>query len=270
MSRVIVNNLSIYYELHTPAKPTGRHTLLFLHGLGSSARDWQHQLDAFSDRYPVLLVDLRGHGQSDKPAGPWSIAQMAEDMAALVNYLSIAPVHVVGLSMGAQVGLQLALDHPDLVASITAVNSPADMVPRRLQDRLTVLQRRLLVKVLGMRKVGCVISARLFPGDDFSDVRKQFADRWAQNDAAAYQSALDAILQWDISAELHRIHQPLLVVAASDDYTPLAWKQRIVELAPDATLKIIEDSRHATPVERPDAFNVVLNQFLSPLADSCN
>ena len=158
--------------------------------------------------------------------------------------------------------MQLALDYPDRVVSVTAINSPASMVPKRWKDKLTVLQRKLLVKVFGMRKVGEVLSTRLFPGDEFVDIRKQFAKRWAQNNPAAYQKALNAILKWDITDELHRIYHPMLIVAASEDYTPLAWKQRIVDLAPNARLKIIENSRHATPVDQSDEFNQVLHEFL--------
>lgn len=264
MDQVQLKNLAIHYDyqLQLPDQTERRDTILFLHGLGSSQIDWQQQRDAFSSRYPLLLPDLRGHGQSDKPLGPWTIKQMAEDMAQLISHLQAGPVHVVGLSMGAQVGMQLALDNPDLVLSVTAVNSPADMVPKRWQDKLTVLQRKLLLQVLGMRKVGEVIAMRLFPDEKFKDYRAQFAQRWARNDPTAYSNALNAILCWDITNELHRIHQPLLVIAASDDYTPMAWKERIVKLAPDARLQIIQDSRHATPVDQPHAFNEVLDSFL--------
>lgn len=164
--------------------------------------------------------------------------------------------------MGAQVALQLALDHPAIVVTVTAVNSPADMKPRRLRDKLTVVQRKLLVKLLGMRRVGHIIAGRLLPGDEFTERRQQFADRWAENDPASYNASLNAILAWDITPDLPRINQAILVVAARDDYTPLAWKKRIVDLAPDARMVIIENSRHAVPVERPEAFNAVLLEFL--------
>lgn len=262
MNKVKVNDFSIHYEFHTPDAQENRNTILFLHGLGSSLVDWRQQRDAFKNQYPLLLADLRGHGESDNPQGVWSIEHMAADMACLIKHLSAGPVHAVGLSMGAQVGMQLALDYPDLVISITAINSPADMVPKRWRDKLTVLQRKLLVQVFGMRKVGEVISKRLFPDEQFREYRKQFAQRWANNDPTAYRKALDAILRWDITHELHKIDQPLLVIAASDDYTPLAWKERIVNLAPDASLQIIQNSRHATPVDQADVFNQILGDFL--------
>ena len=262
MPRQHVNGLDIYYELHESLADAPVDTVLLLHGLGSSTRDWSEQIPALVPEFNVLLVDLRGHGQSDKPPGPYSIGEMANDVAILVTELELVELHVVGLSMGAQVALQLALDHPAIVVTVTAVNSPADMKPRRLRDKLTVVQRKLLVKLLGMQRVGHVIAGRLLPGDELTERRQQFADRWSENDPASYNASLNAILAWDITPDLPRINQAILVVSASDDYTPLAWKKRIVDLAPDARMVVIEDSRHAVPVERPKAFNAVLLEFL--------
>lgn len=262
MPRQQIDDLGIHYELHPSRTEAPVPTVLLLHGLGSSVRDWSEQIPALHPDFQLLLIDLRGHGESDKPAGPYSIHDMANDVAALLGTLGLSGVHVVGLSMGAQVALQLALDHSELVATITVVNSPANMKPRRLRDKLTVLQRKLLVRLLGMERVGRIIAGRLLPGDEFIDRRQLFADRWSENDPAAYHAALDAILNWDITADLSRIGQPIRVICASDDYTPLAWKQRIVDLAPDAHMVIIPDSRHAVPVERPTAFNAALLEFL--------
>ena len=262
MTQILVNGKNLYFEHHLAVESSGRRPILFLHGLGSSVDDWKYQLDAFVNQFPIVLADLRGHGQSDCPEGPWSIADMASDMAELIENNFDGPLHVVGLSMGAQVAMQLALDYPDLLISVTAVNSPADMVPKLWQDRLKVLQRRVLVRIFGMRKVGEILSKRLFPGKEFAEVRQQFAQRWARNNPVAYTRALKAILAWDITSELHRIKHPLLVIAASEDYTPVVWKRRIVELAPNASLEIIENSRHATPMDQPDVFNQVLKEFL--------
>ncbi|ASJ76296.1 alpha/beta fold hydrolase [Granulosicoccus antarcticus] len=255
-----VDGIAIHYEQHSSSADTSAATILLLHGLGSSTLDWSEQIPALLPVYDVLVVDLRGHGQSDKPTGPYSIRQMANDIA---RALELSKLHVVGLSMGAQIALQLALDHPDIVATVTAVNSPADMKPRRVRDKLAVMQRKLLVRLLGMRLVGQVIAGRLLPGDEFAERRQLFANRWADNDPASYRASLNAILDWDITPELSHISQAILVIAASDDYTPLAWKQRIVELAPNALMVVIENSRHAIPVERPQAFNAALLEFLS-------
>lgn len=263
MPRQDINGLNLHYELVASTEMESAATVVFLHGLGSSSKDWSDQVPVLLPKFSVLLVDLRGHGLSDKPAGPYSIKGMAADVASLLAYLNLTAVHAVGLSMGAQIAMQLALDSPNAVTSVTAVNSPADMVPRRITDKLQVLQRKLLVKLLGMRRVGTVIAKKLFPDDKFAERRVLFEQRWAGNDTASYYASLNAILRWDITPELSHIKQPILVIAAREDYTPLAWKERIVELAPDAKLVVVENSRHATPVERPNTFNRILLDFLA-------
>ncbi len=125
------------------------------------------------------------------------------------------------------------------------------MKPRRLRDKVTVMQHKLLVKLLGMRRVGHIIAGRLLSGDEFTERRQLFANRWSANEPASYQASLNAILDWDITADLPLINQATLVISASDDYTPLAWKKRIVDLAPNVRIVVIENSRHAIPIERP-------------------
>lgn len=269
MPRQQVDGLAIHYELYPSTAEGPVATVLLLHGLGSSTRDWSDQIPALVPEYQLLLADLRGHGQSDNPQGPYSIGAMAKDVASLVTVLALTDIHVVGLSMGAQVALQLALDYPAIVATVTVVNSPANMKPRRLRDKLTIIQRKSLVRLLGMRRLGRIIASRLLPGDEFTERRQLFADRWADNDPASYQASLNAILGWDITPHLPSINQPILVVCASDDYTPLAWKMRIIELAPNARMVIIDNSRHAIPVERPEAFNKALLEFLGESHHHC-
>src|SRR5690349_17167122 len=98
-----VNNVQLYYELDgDDSKPV----VLFLHGLGSSVRDWEYQVTHFAQNYRVLLIDMRGHGRSEKPAGPYSMRQWAADVVALLDHLKIDKAHVVGLSMGGMIAFQ--------------------------------------------------------------------------------------------------------------------------------------------------------------------
>ena len=93
-----VNNINMYYEVLGHGEP-----LLFIHGLGSSTRDWENQIDFFSKNYQVILVDVRGHGQTDKPPGSYSISMFANDIAGLLDQLELPSVHVVGISMGGMI-----------------------------------------------------------------------------------------------------------------------------------------------------------------------
>ena len=108
MTKMQLDDIEIYYQVEGQGAP-----LLFLHGLGSSSAGWQYQRESFSKDYQVILVDVRGHGRSDKPPGPYSIAMFAADTTQLLDRLDIPAVHIVGLSLGAMIGFQMAVDQPE-------------------------------------------------------------------------------------------------------------------------------------------------------------
>lgn len=259
MPHLTLNHTSIYYESTGQGDP-----LLLIHGLGSSGRDWELQIPHFAERYQVITVDIRGHGQSGKPPGPYSVHQFAEDVAALLEALAIAPAHVVGISMGGMIAFQLAVNHPALVRTLTIVNSGPELVVRTWRDRVQVWQRFAIVRLLGMRKMGEVLSKRLLPRDtdDEAEKRRIFVERWAENDPRAYRDAMSALIGWSVSDQLHTLTMPILVVAADQDYTPVAAKEAYITHLPTARLVVVPDSHHALPVEQPDAFNRVLAAFL--------
>lgn len=257
MPKIRVNDINLYYEVNGDGQ-----SLLFIHGLGSSTRDWELQVQEFSKTFQVITWDLRGHGQSDKPAGPYSLPMFAADAAGLLQSLNIKSAHVVGLSLGGGVAFQLAIDHPELVRTMVIVNSAPELVVRTLQDRIAIWQRFAIVRLLGMRKMGQVLSRRLFPKDEQMSLRTTFVERWAENDPRAYQEAMRAMVGWSVTDKLGSIKCPTLVISADQDYTPVAVKERYTKLMPNAELVIIPDAHHATPVEQPEKFNAVLMDFL--------
>jgi len=236
--------------------------LLLVHGLGSSARDWFAQVPHFASRYRVLTLDLRGHGRSDKPREAYSISQFARDVAVLLRKRDAWPAHVVGLSMGGMVALQLALNAPALVRSLTVVNSASDVRLKTWHDIWFYASRRLAVQVLGMRRVGKIIADKLFVRPDQENLRREFVERWADNDPAAYVRTVDAIMGWSVQDRLHEIDIPSLFVSSEHDYTPVSSKNLAVARMPNAELAVVDGARHALPVEKPEAFNAILDDYL--------
>lgn len=258
MPKIQSNEIDLYYE--TAGKGQA---LLFIHGLGSSRRDWELQQNEFCKSFQVITFDLRGHGQSDKPTSPYTMPQFAADTAGLLRALKVASAHVVGLSLGGSVAFQLAVDYPELVKTLVIVNSAPEFVIRTFKDRIRVWQRFAIVRLLGMRKMGEVLSKRLFPKPEQEPLRAVFVERWAENDPRAYQSAMRALVGWSVTDRLASIRCPVLIVAADQDYTPVAVKQEYAKRIAGAELAIIPDAHHATPVEQPERFNTVLSDFLA-------
>lgn len=258
MPTISCNGINLYYEVNGQGQP-----LLFIHGLGSSTRDWESQVPEFSQSHQVITFDLRGHGQSDKPSGPYSIPLMAADTAALLKALGIQSAHVVGISLGGGVAIQLALDAPELVKTLVVVNSGPAMGTSAADARKEIEGRVALVQQYGMRAMGEALGPRLFPKPEHASLRQTFVERWAENDPRAYVDALLALADWNVIDQIKSIRCPTLVIAADQDYTPVALKEAYIKLMPDARLIVIPDSRHATPIERPQQFNETLKQFLA-------
>lgn len=257
MPFVQVNGINISYQIFGEGQP-----LLFIHGLGSSGRDWEMQYAHFSKKYQVIVFDLRGHGQSDKPQGPYSVPMFAEDCAQLVRSLEIDQVHVVGISMGGMIALQMAVDFPELVNSLVVVNTGPELVVHSVNDLIQLWQRILVIRLVGMRKLGEILSKRLFPKLEQEEIREIFVQRSAENDSRAYISSLKGMVGWSVLDRLNQINCPTLIIASDNDYTPVEVKQPFLEHIPNAHLAVIRDSHHAVIVECPDEFNRILEEFL--------
>lgn len=258
MPEVTVNGVRLHYRRAGDGEP-----LLLLHGLGSSTLDWECQLEAFSAEFEVIVPDLRGHGQSGKPRGPYSVALFASDVVELARTLELGPAHVVGLSMGGMVAFQLALDHPQSVRSLTIVNSAPELVPRGFKQRWQFTRRRWIVHLLGMRHMGKVLADQLLPEPGQERLHAAFIERWATNEPRAYLAALDAIVGWSVTARIGELRVPCLIVSADADYTPVAAKRAYAALIPGAEVTVIRHSRHMTPLDQADDFNEVVLGFLN-------
>lgn len=259
MPHLSVNGTRIYYEIHgDDAKPV----VLFLHGLGSSVRDWELQVPAFSAEYRVLLIDMRGHGKSDKPKTAYSMAQFAQDVIAVMDHLQIAEAHVVGLSMGGMIAFQLAVDAPQRLKTLSIVNSGPAVVPRTFQERFGVWLRFMIVRLMGMRKMGETLAPKLFTEPDQEALRQTFIERWAENDPQAYLNALRAIVGWSVEDRIGSILTKTLILCAEHDYTPVAVKEAYAQKMLKARVVVMENAHHAAPIEKPDQFNRILLDFL--------
>lgn len=248
-------------ELYYEERGAGDAVVL-IHGLGSYAGDWSDQIEALSAAFRVIAIDLRGHGRSARPAGPYSVPLFAADVAALIRALGAGPAHIVGLSLGGAVAFQLAVDAPALVRSLVIINSGPSFIVNR-QIRIALFVRLFLLKVAGLERVGGMIVKRLFPRPDQEPLRRAFLEHFVTNDRRAYEASTRALVGWTVADRLTAITCPVLVISGDRDYTPVSMKEEYVARLPHARLAVIEDAGHACTLERPDAVNRVLETFLT-------
>ena len=260
--RIRVDGVELYCEIAGEGEP-----VLLIHGLGSCGEDWAPQIAHFRRSHKVVSIDLRGHGRSSKPRDAYSIERFARDTAAVLDALKTGPAHVVGISLGGMVAFQLAVAAPQLVRSLIIVNSGPEVPAQTFKQRLPLYIRLLFIYTLGLPKMAKMIAKKLFLEPGQADLRNGFIDRLTSNEKRCYVASLRAIFAgWGVADRLGDIRCPVLFIAADQDYTPVALKQAYVDRLPDARMVVVPNSRHALPMEKPDAFNRALADFLAPLA----
>ncbi len=256
-----VEGIELFYEERGSGPP-----LIFLHGLGSSTRDWAPQLEHFSTQWRCVAFDLPGSGRSKasaRPHGPFSIAGFAKVVAAAMKALSIAPAHVVGLSMGGMTCLQLALDAPEVVRSITVVNASASVVAKTVKARAVLALRAVLTRTLGPKAVGKLVAPRLFPRPHEQALRDQFVAQLAAQNPRTYAAVSRAVMGWSVEDRVQTISCPVVFITADADYSPVSVKQALAARIHGAKVIVVPDSHHALPIEKPEVFNAVLAASLA-------
>jgi 3-oxoadipate enol-lactonase len=255
-----VNGIHLRYETWG----AGPAPLVLLHGLGSSADDWFLQLPAFAPHYLCVAVDLRGHGLSDKPEGRYSMGLFASDVADLLRDLDLAPAHILGLSLGGMVAQQLAIAHPEVVRSLILINTlPGLWPPSRQIVRVGVRRLSRPWRRPDMRQVAACISVDLFPDPDSGFFRAQAEARMAANDPDAYRSATLAVARFWPGSALRRIACPTLIIAGeADRVVPSVYQARLRKALPHARFVSISGAGHASNIDRSDAVNAAVLEFL--------
>lgn len=258
MPIVLVNNIHLHYEIQGQGQP-----VVLIHGLGSSTLDWEHQVAFLSQFYQVITFDLRGHGQSDKPKEHYSVPMFSQDVIALIRELTQEPVHLIGHSLGGMVAFQVVLDAPEIIKSLTILNSAPSVIFPSIKSRILFYLRTLNVRFFGMYWLSHQIAKMAFPYPTQNELRAKFISRWMQNDPIAYSHALHAFNHWDVSNRMPEIKCPTLIIGAEHDYTPILYKESYTKTIKNAELVLIPNSFHMTLMDQPDALNKILFDFLN-------
>lgn len=257
MPRLAIDNIHLNYEITGHGEP-----LVLLHGLGSRLQDWCEQTAYFSKHYQVIAIDCRGHGNSDKPDTPYSIPIFTRDITLLLNKLGVDRFHLAGFSMGGMIAFQFAVDQPQRLISLTIINSSPRVPCKTLSERMEVGLRLVCIRLLGMERLGRLIGQRLFPEAEQRELYDEFVSNMKRNDRKAYIHSLKSFLGWDVSDQLQQLTMPVLVISGDQDYTPINDKQQYCQQITNCLLQIISNSRHATPLDQPEALNHVMEKFL--------
>jgi 3-oxoadipate enol-lactonase len=242
----------------------GSQPLVFLHGIGGAARAWRGQLGAFGDRYRAIAWDMPGYGGS-APLPAVSISALADALRDFLREVGATRPILVGHSIGGMIVQQLLANNPDIAGAIVlAQTSPAfgkpdgDWQKSFIDARLGPLDRGETLASLAPALV------RELVGDDPDANGVQLAcDCMACVPETTYRATMLALMGFDLRHALKNIAVPTLVLSGSkDNNAPAPMMARMAGYIPSAKYLEIEGAGHLVNLERPEAFNAALDQFL--------
>lgn len=256
MKTAKVNGTEIHYEMH--GKP-GSSWLILSHSLACTTRMWDPQVAAFKDRYCILNYDMRGHGKSAAPAGPYTLDMLADDVLGLMKQLGIERATFMGLSIGGMIGQTLALKAPKLfdkmVLADTGHTQPPEAI-KQWQERIHIAQTQ------GMKALVPSTMERWFtPAFRDSPAAKAIAKLIENTPVAGYVGCGQAIMKLNTTARLKDIKLPVLAIAGEADPAAPGTKY-LGENIPGAKLVMLKQAGHIANVEQPEKFNQALRDFL--------
>lgn len=256
MPLISVNGTELFYDLIGPEDAP---VVAFSNSVGTTAEMWNAQAQALAGHYRVLRYDARGHGRSPVLDRPASIADLADDLAALLDALGVARAHIVGLSLGGMTAQSLAARRPERVETLTLMATSAYM-PGGWEERAAT------VRTQGVGAIADAVVARWFtPGFAASSPEQvaAFRERFLRIDPRGYAVCCGAIGAMDLRSSNAAITAPTLIIAGADDpATPVAMMEDIRARIPHAEMVVLPRAAHILAVERADLVNRYLLAFL--------
>lgn len=258
--KTTVQGIQLNYEISGQADAP---PVVLSHCLASSMVMWQPQLPALEAAFRVIRYDLRGHGRSDAPEGPYRLEMLAGDVVGLLDVLEIDRVHFAGLSIGGMIGQALGVHHQDRLLSLAL----CDTAPRTPEEARPVLQKRIdAARKHGLASQVEETMARWFSPEfrqsghpEVELIRQQVL----KTPVAGYTGCLEAIKQLDYLERLAGITVPTLVIVGENDPgAPVAAAEAMQARIPGSKLVVIPEALHLSNIEQAENFNQALLSFL--------
>jgi len=263
MPKVQANGITLNYEQQGSGEP-----LLLIPYLSADNACYAFQVAEYAKHFTCICVDLRGTGESDKPAGAVTTELYADDVAALMQALGIERAHISGLSLGAAIGLWLAAKHPDRVKTLS-LHSAWDKTDPYIKTVVEGWQ----VMAKAFDSVPELVIRGIFPWcftpdlcankDDYIQSLGAFVRSRPPMSVDAFMQQSDAVIAHDVASQLSRITAPTQITfGRHDQVTSVRFAEPLTSGIKNNELVIFEDCSHAPIYENVEDFNQKSLAFL--------
>jgi 3-oxoadipate enol-lactonase len=240
--------------------PANRPVLLFSNSLGTDLSMWDAQIPELSRHFRLLRYDARGHGESSLPPGPCTLAQLGEDVVALLDALGLDRVHFCGLSMGGAIGQWLGIHHPDRLHKLVLANTAAKFgQPENWTARIEQVRKGGIQSLLpGLLDRWVTADYQAAEPETVARIREMLL----ATPTDGYCACCEALRDFDQRALVDSIAAPTLVIAGSNDMaTPQALSEFLAGAIPGARFVSLPTA-HLSNIEASSAFTAAVLAFL--------
>lgn len=241
--------------------PKDAAVLIFSNSIATELTLWDDVVRRLTPDFRVIRYDARGQGKSDAPTGPYTIAQMTDDVIALMDYLELTNASFCGLSLGGMVGMWLASQHPERIEKLVLCNTAVSVPPPEGWDA-----RANVAKEGGMAAILPAVESRWLSSDFLQNSPSQverLKEMVLQSPVEGYVGGCAAIRDMDQSQSVSAVQCPVLLVAGRHDpATPPEQLQRIQQLLVSSAEYVELDCGHMTNVEKPQELAQEISKFM--------
>lgn len=258
--QITVNGATLNYRIDGPEDGV---PVVFSNSLATNLSMWDGQIPALTDRYRVLRYDKRGHGASLPVDAAIEIKDLADDAVALSEALGFTGGHFCGLSIGGMTGQAVGIHHPNAFRSLAlcATSSAIPSAAHSVWD-----ERIATAHGDGMTALVAPTLERWFTpehrenaADDVANIAKMIEE----TSVIGYVRCSEAIMKMNFTDALASVTTPTIVIPGErDPALPVAMSEVIHGQIPGSELRAVEDAAHLCNIERPDAFNTILRDWL--------
>jgi len=248
--------------------------VIFLHGIGGNSKNWADQCAALQDRFATIAWDARGFGQSDDYEGDLDFGDFSEDLARLMDALSIQKAHLVGLSMGARILMDFQARFASRVASLTLCDCHsgfATSLSAEKRDEFIRLRQQPLLEGKSFAELAPTLIDSLVGPDCSEAARAALQESILALHKESYLETIAASTHFDRSGGLADIRVPVqLIYGEHDRLTPPSIGQEMQRRIENANLHILDGAGHLSNLEQPQLFNAALSGFLDVHAEQAS